>query len=157
MNKAQFRHLAVNKLKEYGLWQKGWRFQWDRAKRRAGCCKHSKKLITVSYNLFDAMPISENIDTLLHEIAHALAGSGHGHNRVWQQWAMKVGAKPERCYNSKLVDKSKIDYKYTAICPNGHKRYFNRLGRQWKNGKTCGTCRPGVYDIRFKFDIYENY
>ena len=34
-------------------------------------------------------------DTILHEIAHALVGPGHGHDAVWKAKCVEVGAKPE--------------------------------------------------------------
>ena len=30
-------------------------------------------------------------DTLLHEIAHAIVGPGHGHDAVWQTAARRIG------------------------------------------------------------------
>ena len=40
--------LADKLLDEHGLIEKGWRFSFDRAKRRAGSCKFSKKEITIA-------------------------------------------------------------------------------------------------------------
>ena len=33
---------------EWGLLEKGWRFQFDRAKRRFGCCRTFRKMVTLS-------------------------------------------------------------------------------------------------------------
>ena len=35
-------------------------------------------------------------DTVLHEIAHAIAGGIHHHDRVWVACCNKIGAKPDR-------------------------------------------------------------
>ena len=35
-------------------------------------------------------------DTILHEVAHALVGPGHGHDTVWKATAAQVGARPQR-------------------------------------------------------------
>ena len=40
--------LADRLLNEHELLKKGWRFSLDRAKRRAGCCRYSKKEITLA-------------------------------------------------------------------------------------------------------------
>ena len=40
--------LADRLLIEHELFKKGWRFSFDRAKRRAGCCRYSKKEITLA-------------------------------------------------------------------------------------------------------------
>jgi predicted SprT family Zn-dependent metalloprotease len=53
-------------------------------------------------------------DTILHEIAHALVGAGHGHNHVWKRKCIEIGAKPERCYSSKEVETPKL--RYYVIC-----------------------------------------
>ena len=56
------------------------------------------KEIGISKKLTQINEISESEDTVLHELAHALVGSGHGHNAVWKQMCVKIGAKPESCY-----------------------------------------------------------
>ena len=75
---------AINKLKEFGLFEQGWRFVWDRSISRYGQCRHTKKEIGISKKLTQINEISETEDTVLHELAHALVGSGHGHNAVWK-------------------------------------------------------------------------
>ena len=42
---------------------------------------------------------NEMRDTVLHEIAHVLAGRKADHNHVWVSWAIKLGAKPSACGN----------------------------------------------------------
>ena len=79
-------HLAQYLLEKHSLAQLGWTFQWDSAKRRAGACKYSRKTITISRH-YVALNLSERpddvIDTILHEIAHALAGWSAGHGPKW--------------------------------------------------------------------------
>ena len=36
-------------------------------------------------------------DTLLHEIAHAIVGPGHGHDALWQTAARRIGCTAKRC------------------------------------------------------------
>jgi predicted SprT family Zn-dependent metalloprotease len=36
-------------------------------------------------------PEHEVLDTILHEIAHALVGPGHGHDEVWKAKCVEVG------------------------------------------------------------------
>ena len=38
-------------------------------------------------------------NTLLHEIAHALVGPGHRHNRVWRQKAREIGCDAKVTHN----------------------------------------------------------
>ena len=36
-------------------------------------------------------------DTVLHEIAHAIAGNHHHHDAVWKSCCIAVGCQPKRC------------------------------------------------------------
>jgi SprT protein len=154
MNYSHVEIYARQKIKDHNL--VGWAFQWDSAKRRLGACKYSKKQITVSRPLFDALKVKHDaLDTILHEIAHAIAGSAAGHGPKWQKVAREIGAKPERCYDSTAIDHTKVDYKYTAVCPKCN--YSVHYNRQWKRSKSCGKCTPGRYDSSVKLQTIINY
>jgi predicted SprT family Zn-dependent metalloprotease len=96
LDKLVFTMSLANKLmREHGLDERGWRFDIDSAKKRLGSCNHTDKVITYSKHFLDETDeIIE--DTILHEIAHALVGGGHGHDNVWRHMAMTVGADPTR-------------------------------------------------------------
>ena len=66
------------KMDELGL--ADWQFGWDRAKRRLGVCRLLEKSITISIHFVRAnLETPHEIrDTILHEIAHALAWTRHG-------------------------------------------------------------------------------
>ena len=36
------------------------------------------------------------LDTILHEVAHAIVGAGHGHDRVWARKMRELGLSPDR-------------------------------------------------------------
>ena len=40
---------AINKLKETGLFEQGWRFVWDKSIRRYGQCRYNKKEIGIRF------------------------------------------------------------------------------------------------------------
>lgn len=84
-------------LDHHGLTAHGWTFEWDRAVRRAGCCRHKTKRITLSKPIFAITPDAWR-ETALHEIAHALAGYGAGHGPQWQRIARELGIAPDRCH-----------------------------------------------------------
>ena len=52
-----------------------WSFAFDNAKRRAGACDYTRKRLTVSRYLSARYDDATNRQTLLHEVAHALAVS----------------------------------------------------------------------------------
>ncbi len=83
---------------QHGLIQRGWKFDFDRAKKRFGQCRYHDKTITLSkYHVYNE-PNSEITDTLLHEIAHALVPPHNGHNALWKQVARSIGCTARRCY-----------------------------------------------------------
>lgn len=107
-------NLAVSLMKKHGIWEQGWRFRWDNAKRRYGVCRYRSKTIGLSKNLVSLNTVEKTKDTILHEIAHAIAGHKAGHGWEWKQVCIRIGAKPERCYSSSDTNTPKL--KYYAVC-----------------------------------------
>lgn len=69
MELSGVRLLADRLLNKHELLEKGWRFSFDRAKRRAGSCKFSKKEITLAKAYAEQEDFKEIKNTILHEIA----------------------------------------------------------------------------------------
>ncbi len=87
---------AVDLLYAHGL--KKWRFKFDHSTRRAGCCNYRDKLISISFDLACKASDEDIHDTILHEIAHALAGKKHNHDAVWKAKAKEIGCSGERTH-----------------------------------------------------------
>jgi predicted SprT family Zn-dependent metalloprotease len=138
--------LARQLMIDHGLGH--WSFEFDRAKRRAGCCKHRSSIISLSYVYTTRNSEPEVKDTILHEIAHALAGPKQGHNNVWKTICRRIGAKPVRCYSADTVDMPKGRWK--AQC-NSCKKEFH-AHRRPKNhmNRYCTRCGPVNGAITFK-------
>jgi predicted SprT family Zn-dependent metalloprotease len=92
---AQVRRLAEGLLAAHGLHD--WSFAYNRRKRSLGLCLYGRRRIELSAHLVRHNSRDEIVDTLLHEIAHALVGPGHGHGRRWREKCREIGARPERC------------------------------------------------------------
>ncbi len=143
--------VAKRLLEEYGLLQKGWTFQWDNAKRRAGLCCYRKKTIQLSRD-YTKLNIVNNlddvIDTILHEIAHAIVGPGKSHGPEWKDVAKQVGARPTACYDANTIEMPKG--RLVANC-----RGCGKVFRRHKQIKTnsfayCPTCGPLIGKLAFQ-------
>lgn len=141
MDLQQTQSLAISLIRQHNLI--GWSFDFDRAKRRLGCCFYSKKLITLSAPLVLLNDESHIRNTILHEISHGLVGQGHGHNYVWKRKAIEVGAKPERCFSEEVI---KPQFLWVGYCPGCNKEYG--FHRRPKKVKSCGRCNPR-FDSRY--------
>lgn len=91
-----------------------WNLVTDNAIRRNGCCIHRTKTLSFSKHFIERNPQEMLLNTVLHEIAHALVGGGHGHNEVWRQKCIEIGySNPTRCTASDMPKG-----KYQAHCTN---------------------------------------
>jgi predicted SprT family Zn-dependent metalloprotease len=95
--------LTYQLMSQHGLFLENWSFRWDNAKTRCGQCLTHQRVIQLSKSFVELNPEAEVKDTILHEIAHALVGPGHCHDRVWRLKAIEVGARPERCVSDKVA------------------------------------------------------
>ena len=143
--------IAMTLMKEHGLLDKGWKFTYDRAVRRFGCCNYKEMTISLSKKLVELNDEELVIDTILHEIAHALVGKGQGHNRIWRRQAVSIGCNGARCYGNEVVQPT---LKYTLTCPNcGRVTHRAKL----RSGLACGSCcrayNGGKYSAEYKFII----
>lgn len=160
MTQNDARQVAHSLMTEHGLIEKGWRFDFNTSKRNFGLCYYGRKMIYLSKNLMLLTTDHAQVDTILHEIAHALT-PGHHHNAVWRSMCIKIGGNGKRC--APLIDRSNPEaatnapaiFKYTLKCPVcDHKKY---ISRNPKRVCSCGKCNPAQYDTRFKLILTQNY
>jgi predicted SprT family Zn-dependent metalloprotease len=126
--------LARRLLDEHGL--DAWAFGWDRARRRAGQCRHDLRRITLSRDLTALHDEAEVRETVLHEVAHALVGPRHGHDAVWRATAVRIGATGRRTVDPAAPS---VEGDWVGVCPAGHRvTRFRRPTRPL----SCGRCAP---------------
>ena len=142
MKLADARKLAQKLMRLHKLLP-GWSFQFDRSKVRFGKCNYATKEISLSRHLVELNSESEVRETILHEIAHALAPRGAGHGEKWQVLARSIGCSSNRCYGEEVV---RPTGRYKGTCP-GCQRVIQRHHR---TVIACGRCSP-VFDKRFVF------
>ena len=127
-----FLKLARSEMNKHGLID--WDLDLDYAKVRAGACFFNEKKISFSRNFIKKSSHEDINDTILHEIAHALVGPKHGHNKVWKEMALKLGCSAQRCHTLEFSE-----YKWVRFCVNEcwqqkvHRRRSNLIC------KKCGS------------------
>lgn len=150
MNLDEAQRLARSLMDQHGLAHVP--FKMTRAKTILGVCSWmgNKKTgegyvrhIGLSSYWTEACTREEVQDTILHEIAHALAGFGHQHDAVWRARARQVGARPVACAAPSAELKARVAElappAWEGKCSAGHTYTMHRApGRV----KSCTRCNP---------------
>lgn len=111
-----------------------WSFDFDRARTRAGACDYARHRITVSRLIAERSPDDEVHQTLLHEVAHALAGPKAGHGPRWKAIAAELGYAGGRVHGGPIADELAP---WIGRCPAGHVHYrYKRPTRP----SSCARC-----------------
>ena len=128
------RRLAELLLREHGL--SSWRVVFDRAKTRAGVCRFGERQIGLSAPLTSLHSADEVRNTVLHEIAHALAGPAHHHDASWRAHAAQLGCSTQACLPA---GSPRVTAPWTGTCPAGHS-----IGRHRRPERpiSCSRCSP---------------
>ena len=121
-------------LDKHGLGN--WSARLDDATSRAGACDDKKKQISLSRLFLRQAPEQEILDTILHEIAHALAGCAHHHDAVWRRIARQIGCSGARCHNIAFGAP-----RWIVRCPNG---CFATTRNRRSSKAVCKKCRQPV-------------
>ena len=133
--------LAVELMLKHGLLNNGWKFGFDSAKVRFGCCNLTTKTITLSYsiclcNLDDNMDAI--LDTIIHEIAHALAYIKYKsvkHCKNWRDIFISIGGDGKVTYDPTELIEPSFNYIYECPVCKGRIYRYNRI-----HGVACWEC-----------------
>jgi ribosomal protein L37AE/L43A len=152
--------LAEKMLKEHKE-LRNWKVTLNRRKGAFGVCNYRYNQIELSSLLIPETTDDSILNTIIHEIAHALT-PGHHHNSVWRAKFIELGGDGRRCggqddfkngSNGKKEFEKKTS-KYTLTCPVcGKKTYMNRRPSRIY---ACGQHGRG-FNIKYKLTITQNY
>lgn len=140
---ANLQFLALDLMTYHGLIQQGWKFSWSKRKRVAGLCSYNTRTLEFSTVISLAGSQEDFKDTVLHEIAHALVGSGEGHGPIWKAKAISIGCSGSRTSDVTLpIEHSN----WSGVCALGHRVGVSRKPKyiDMENSYTCGKCAPGI-------------
>jgi len=138
------RKLALQLMRAHGL--DDWTFGFNRRKRSLGLCYYQRKRIELSVHFVVANDAAEVRDTLLHEIAHAMAGQAAGHGPRWKAICEKIGARPQRLDVHAVMPRGK----WHATCPGCGKRFTRHRRPQRDRDYACVQCGPQLGAVRFR-------
>jgi predicted SprT family Zn-dependent metalloprotease len=128
------RALALGLMRRHGL--ADWELIFDRAKTRAGVCRHVDRQIGLSTELTRLHSAAQVTDTVLHEVAHALAGPRAGHGERWKAVARRIGCSASRCVPE---DAPRVPAPWVGTCPSGHTASRHRRPDRVLS---CRACSP---------------
>lgn len=137
-----------SQMTKHGLIEQGWVYKINpRLNCLLGRCSYRDRTITLSKNYVDLNIDRLVEDTILHEIAHALVGSGYGHGQVWKSKCVELGCRPIRCKsefeivmsNMYLNKPHKWSYTCEKGCCKGTKKRYNGYSKY-----RCKICKTRV-------------
>jgi len=143
MNLFKLREFAHVEMVKWGLIEQGWVFKWGKRKTSLGTCHYRERTITISREFAELNSEAQMVDTVLHEIAHAIVGIGYDHGPVWKQACLLVGCRPVAVVTSNQVVTP--THKWLIVCEKCGKTLARRHTRRMKlETKICAYCDSGV-------------
>ena len=146
----------------YNMTRMNYRLAFNNNKSRWGYQTTRGRRIELSEWMMETHEENMNfwIDTVLHEIAHAIDCDIRGrsnHDWRWRNIALAIGCNGERTGTLKVTNTKAS--KYTIKCTNcGHERQGHKHSRAIAQGrKSCGKCGNGYFDINKLLVQIQNY
>ena len=137
------KEMAMDAFEKHGLRQAGWTFGFDSSVRRLGNTKYGRKFISISRHMVLASSDARVLNTILHEVAHALVGHTAAHGPVWKQKAIEIGCDGKTTDNGPRFAEGRYKFKCSGATCTNEWHFQRRCPRSTKMGLgkcKCGTC-----------------
>lgn len=138
MNLIEVKRQAQQLLNEHGLAAQGWTVDFNNRRGAAGVCRYRTRRIEFSIPAMRLLSDAECIDTVTHEVAHAIVGGAAGHGPVWKAQHRAMGGSGRASVNAPEVAKAIAKWRAECKTSNAVLSYRNRLTSGMRNA-TC-TC-----------------
>ena len=93
--------------------QEGWALTFNKRKRALGICNYSNKEIQISLLFMKTLDYEEVLNTVRHEVSHALAGHAAGHGPRWRSIQRDLGGDTSRC--TYLTDEQRPQHSWELV------------------------------------------
>lgn len=110
----------------------GWQFAFNRQRRTLGLCRYREQRIELSRPHAEAGTMAQARETLLHEIAHALAGPGTGHGPRWRHHMQELGVEPAV---TAQPDYRLNDYRWALVRREGNQLHW--IAGRYRRPQNC--------------------
>lgn len=141
--------IATELMTKHGL--DNWKFTFDNAKKRCGFCSYNRRTIGLSLHYVRLNDEELVRNTILHEIAHALVGPAHGHDKVWHKKATEIGCVASRVNRKAQMPKGK----YRAQCPTCGREHHRHRMTSTVYACACDRSVPYKYrELKFTLSQY---
>lgn len=124
----------------------GWTLKFRQISSVLGRCDYGPKVLLFSKSWTLELGREEFHQTVLHEIGHALAGYGHGHNAIWATIVRDLGGIPNEKVDTERHDYNKDSiFKWTVTCGCGAVKFHRARKTAQTASKICLKCRGHLH------------
>lgn len=132
MNINDARNLARAEMDKYGLMH--WKIEISNSRGAAGRCIPYLRTIELSSFWLGKHTDAKILDTIRHEIAHALTpGAKHGDR--WKAVCVRIGATPKARFKAEVED-----FRWQGVCPCGKAKHGQNAFSQKMLSRYCRSC-----------------
>ena len=157
MNTTHAHRLLREQLDKHGLWRVegklNGRLTNSFGRYRYNVYNQNIKVVELSTKLVELNSEERVLQTILHEVAHALT-EGHHHDEVWRETCIAIGGNGRTYYSFDNTNVTKRK-EYQAFCPeHGNRgRFYKRVNRAC--GSCCNKYNNGKYSEEYRLQFRE--
>lgn len=128
-----FLDMVVQAMDYFGLTD--WNAEMNNSRTALGQCHFDDMRLEFSRLILPKVNHITRFDTILHEIAHAIAGKDAAHGPEWIAVAYEIGCTARPTVETHSYSVKETNYSWIGVCPSGH-----RIGRTFKPKNFYHSC-----------------